>query len=256
LEGPTEALPALLDGEAAEVDGEAEAVHADNSASATSAGPGSTARRRIPDGPAVEDRQPGGDAIVDAEADAAKSLAEGVDEEGDDAGDYGRQQSCYTCKARFVERHHFYSHLCPACSTMNFRKRQQVCDMNNRVCLVTGARVKIGFQTALKLLRMGARVIATTRFPEDARLRYAAESDAEDWMERLELRGVDFRFLGAVERLCADIVGREAWLDVIVNNACQTIRRPAGYYQHLLEGEAKDLVPTPQGWCPSPMPRL
>eukprot|EP00932_Pfiesteria_piscicida_P021183 SRR837773.7982.p1 GENE.SRR837773.7982~~SRR837773.7982.p1 ORF type:complete len:392 (-),score=43.84 SRR837773.7982:44-1117(-) len=85
---------------------------------------------------------------------------------------------------------------------------------------------------------MGARVIATTRFPEDARRRYAAESDAEQWMDRLQLRGVDFRFLGAVERLCDDLLSSESWLDVIVNNACQTVRRPAGYYRHLLEVEA------------------
>jgi len=98
--------------------------------------------------------------------------------------------------------------------------------------------MKIGFQTALKLLRMGARVIATTRFPQDARQRYAAEHDANQWQGRLEIHGVDFRFLGAVEAFCTSLCEHEEWLDIVVNNACQTIRRPAGYYRHLLEVEA------------------
>lgn len=171
---------------------------------------------RIPDGPVDVD-------IEDAET--------------DDAEEYARQQACYTCKVRFCKRHHFYSHLCPPCSALNWNKRKQSCDMAGRVCLVTGARVKIGFQTALKLLRMGARVIATTRFPQDAAQRFSAETDAREWSNRLELCGVDFRFLGAVERLCDELHERLPHLDVIINNACQTIRRPACYYQHLRDVE-------------------
>eukprot|EP00971_Amphidinium_carterae_P070032 1385692-Amphidinium_carterae.1 len=71
--------------------------------------------------------------------------------------------------------------------------------MQGRACLVTGARVKIGFETALKLLRMGARVIATTRFPADAMRRYQREHDAHVWAHRLVVVGVDFRFLGSVQ---------------------------------------------------------
>lgn len=150
---------------------------------------------------------------------------------------YSRQQACYTCKVRFSERHHFYSHLCPVCAELNFSKRNQHVDLSGRVCLITGARVKIGFQTALKLLRMGARVIATTRFPADAQSRYLAESDSSEWIGRLTVLGADFRFLGGVEALCDELSRRESCLDIIINNACQTIRRPAAYYAHLVEGE-------------------
>ena len=87
---------------------------------------------------------------------------------GDDGEqEYCRQQACYICKVRFSERHHFYSHLCPVCSALNFEKRHQARDLFGRTCLVTGARVKIGFQVATKLLRMGARVLATSRFPQE-----------------------------------------------------------------------------------------
>ena len=40
------------------------------------------------------------------------------------------------------------------------------------ICLVTGGRVRIGYQICLKLLRAGATVITTTRWPTDAVLRY------------------------------------------------------------------------------------
>ena len=174
--------------------------------------------QRIPDGPA------------ESETPELKEVA-------DDSTAYERQQACYICKVRFSERHHFYSHLCPVCAVFNFEKRHQSKDMTGRICLVTGGRVKIGFQVAVKFLRMGARVLITSRFPQDAQRRFAAEADAPRWMERLSVLGADFRFLGGVEAMCRELLEREAYLDVIVNNACQTIRRPAAYYAHLLEGE-------------------
>lgn len=182
----------------------------------------STDALRVPDGPAKGNGDDGADVAPDEEASAR----------------YERQQACYICRARFTERHHFYAALCPPCASLNFAKRSQARDLAGRVCIVTGARVKIGFETALKLLRMGARVIVTSRFPGDAARRYWAEPDAQEWRHRVEFWGVDFRFLGHVERFCDCLSQRLEWLDILVNNACQTIRRPAGYYRSLLEGEA------------------
>lgn len=206
---------------------------------------GRRALPRIPDGP-VPDRPGAAEQTRAIEAGAAENSGDdgGAEPRGgrtapEGAAQYERQQACYICKARFSEVHHFYSHLCPQCAALNFSKRHSAADMTGRVCLVTGARVKIGFATCLKLLRMGARVIATTRFPADAARRYRAESDSAEWSDRLAIRGVDFRFLGAVEAFCKDLLGTEPWLDVLVNNACQTVRRPAAYYQHLLEFEAQ-----------------
>jgi hypothetical protein len=116
-----------------------------------------------------------------------------------------RAVACYCCKAPFSELHHFYAALCPACASLNFAKREQTADLRGRGALVTGARVKIGFRVALKLLRAGATVIATSRFPADAAARYASEPDAEQWRDRLRVVGCDFRDLGAVEALCAAV---------------------------------------------------
>ena len=146
-------------------------------------------------------------------------------------------RSCYICKRRFQDLHHFYDSLCPSCARMNWKKRLQICDMTNKICLVTGGRVKIGFQCCLKLLRCGATVIATSRFPCDTAKRFAAQSDYTEWRDRIHVYGLDLRDLAYVEAFCDMTMQRYSHLDVIVNNACQTIRRPRAYYSHLIHDE-------------------
>ena len=148
-------------------------------------------------------------------------------------------RQCYVCKCRFRRLHHFYASLCPECAELNWEKRRQTADLSGRVALVTGARVKIGYRIALKLLRCGAAVVATTRFPVDARQRFEREPDAGDWLDRLTVVAMDLRDLPGLERLCAHLSSALPRLDIIVNNACQTVRRPPAYYRHLLEAEAR-----------------
>ena len=104
---------------------------------------------------------------------------------------------------------------------------------------MTGARVKIGYRIALKLLRCGAAVVATTRFPVDCARRFMLEPDAGEWRERLTVVAMDLRDLPGLERLCARLAATLPRLDAIVNNACQTVRRPPAYYRHLLRAEAE-----------------
>ena len=145
---------------------------------------------------------------------------------------------CYICKAKFSDLHHFYDQMCPACAELNFRKRTELADLSGRVALITGGRVKIGYQASLKLLRSGARVVVTTRFPRDAAVRYSREADFEAWRDRLELFGLDLRHTPSVEAFCRHMLTTSDRLDFIVNNACQTVRRPPEYYAHMMEGEA------------------
>src|SRR5207237_10117076 len=93
---------------------------------------------------------------------------------------------CYVCKEHYSVIHHFYDQMCPACAEFNFNKRTELADLNGRVALLTGGRVKIGYQAGLKLLRAGARLIVTTRFPRDSAKRYAQEPDFAQWRHRLE----------------------------------------------------------------------
>ncbi len=148
-------------------------------------------------------------------------------------------RNCYVCKAKYTTLHHFYDHLCVECGELNLRRREQTCDLSGRTALITGARVKIGYQAAIKLLRAGARVLVTTRFPNDAARRYAAEEDFSVWGHRLAIHGLDLRHTPSVQLFCRELLEHEPRLDFIINNACQTVRRPAGFYAHLMEAERK-----------------
>ena len=149
---------------------------------------------------------------------------------------------CYVCKREFHELHHFYDQLCAPCAEENYRKRDQSADLRGRVALVTGARVKIGFQAAVKLLRAGADVIVATRFPRDAARRFAREPDAMEWTERLNVYGIDLRHTPSVELFARHLLATQTRLDAIINNACQTVRRPAGWYDHVVVGEDEPSV--------------
>ena len=148
-------------------------------------------------------------------------------------------RNCYICKRDYRELHHFYDSLCPACAELNWAKRRQTCDLSGRVALVSGGRVKIGYQAAVMLLRAGARVIVTTRFPRDAVARFLGESDAPEWRDRLAVYGLDLRHTPSVERFASHLLATVDRLDFLLNNACQTVRRPAGFYAHLLAAERR-----------------
>jgi len=155
-------------------------------------------------------------------------------------------RACYVCKTRCTRMHAFYDQMCGDCGDFNYRKRTQSADLRGRVALITGARVKIGYQAAILLLRAGARVLVTTRFPRDAALRYAREKDFEEFRERLQIYGLDLRHSPSVEAFAETLGEREPRLDFVLHNACQTVRRPAGFYQHLMDGELGPLSRLPE----------
>ena len=154
-------------------------------------------------------------------------------------------QHCYVCKARYREIHHFYDQLCPDCATLNYAKRHELADMSGMVVLLTGGRVKIGYQAGIKLLRSGAELVVATRFPRDAARRYASEPDFAEWGHRLEVFGLDLRHTPSVEAFCGHLLRTRTRLDAIVNNACQTVRRPPGFYEHMIDHETAALGSLP-----------
>jgi NAD(P)-dependent dehydrogenase (short-subunit alcohol dehydrogenase family) len=146
---------------------------------------------------------------------------------------------CYVCKEEFRKLHFFYDTMCGACADFNYAKRTQRAPLSGKIALITGARVKIGYQASLMLLRSGAEVIATTRFPKDATLRYMREPDFAEWSHRLHLHGLDLRHAPSVELFARHLEQTHPRLDILINNAAQTVRRPPGFYAHLLEGELR-----------------
>ncbi len=158
-------------------------------------------------------------------------------------------RECYVCKNSFDILHHFYDTMCPDCGEFNYAKRFQTADLTGQVALVTGSRLKIGYHITLMMLRAGAMVIATTRFPVDSALRFSKEPDFSEWGDRLHIHGLDLRHIPSVEIFCNYIEQRYDRLDILINNAAQTVRRPSGFYQHLMENESlawKDISPAAQ----------
>ncbi len=167
-------------------------------------------------------------------------------EEAEDQLRLQQERSCYVCKQPFAKVHRYYDSMCEPCGDFNYAKREQSADLRGHYALVTGARVKIGYQASLKLLRAGAHVIVTTRFPVDAADRYSGEEDFPAFRERLQIHGLDLRHTPSVELFTRFLAERLPRLDYILNNACQTVRRPAGFFQHLLAREAEDVCSLPR----------
>ena len=146
-------------------------------------------------------------------------------------------RNCYVCKIVYTKLHHFYDTMCTECGDFNYAKRFQSADLTGQVAVVTGSRLKIGYHITLMLLRSGATVVATTRFPVDSALRFSQEDDFSKWGNRLKIHGLDLRHIPSVEIFCNFIEQKYERLDILINNAAQTVRRPAGFFHHLMGNE-------------------
>jgi len=159
------------------------------------------------------------------------------------AGELLKPRGCYICKQDFTLVDAFYHWLCPTCAAYSHTKRDQRTDLTGKRALLTGGRAKIGMYIALRLLRDGAHTTITTRFPRDAIRRFSAMEDSADWLHRLKIVGIDLRDPTQVIAL-ADDVAADGPLDILINNACQTVRRSPGAYSQLVELES---APLPEG---------
>ncbi len=176
---------------------------------------------------------------------APKLLLEIPKGENDTQNELESPRNCYVCKAVFTKLHHFYDTMCTDCGDLNYAKRFQTADLTGQVAVVTGSRLKIGYHITLILLRSGASVVATTRFPVDSALRFSKEPDFKEWGHRLKIHGLDLRHIPSVEIFCNFIEQQYSRLDILINNAAQTVRRPAGFYQHLMEYEETPITELP-----------
>ncbi|MBC7384890.1 MAG: SDR family oxidoreductase [Cryobacterium sp.] len=160
-------------------------------------------------------------------------------------GHLQRPRECYVCKTAFTQVHFFYDSMCPTCAPFNYEKRFQTASLQGRVAIITGARLKIGYQAALMLLRAGARVLVTTRFPHDAAIRFSREKDYADFADRIQVHGLDLRHSPSVEAFTQWVNQTYDRLDILINNAAQTVRRPPGFYSHLMEIESSPVTALP-----------
>ncbi|XDD50717.1 SDR family NAD(P)-dependent oxidoreductase [Leptospira sp. WS92.C1] len=155
-------------------------------------------------------------------------------------------RNCYVCKKEYTRLHFFYDSMCTECGELNYKKRFQTASLHGQVALITGSRLKIGYQSTLMLLKAGATVIATTRFPVDAALRFSKEEDYAAWCDRLQIFGLDLRHTPSVELFASYIEQTVDRLDILINNAAQTVRRPPGFYAHLMQSELLEFHDLPK----------
>ena len=203
------------------------------------------------------------DAIARADRDVVAATATGAADRIDDetrgipittattaptAGTLIKARACYICKQPYTVVDAFYHQLCPTCAAMSHVKRNARTDLSGKRALLTGGRAKIGMYIALRLLRDGAHTTITTRFPRDAVRRFSSLPDAPEWIDRLKIVGIDLRDPAQVIGLAEDVAAAGA-LDILINNATQTVRRSPGAYQPLVDAE---LAPLPNG----PLPEL
>jgi NAD(P)-dependent dehydrogenase (short-subunit alcohol dehydrogenase family) len=164
------------------------------------------------------------------------------------AGTLQKSRPCYICKQHYTQVDAFYHQLCPSCALINHAKRDARTDLTGKTALLTGGRAKIGMYIALRLLRDGAHTTITTRFPRDAVRRFASLPDSGDWLHRLRVVGIDLRDPAQVIAL-TDAMIAAGPLDILINNAAQTVRRSPGSYAPLADAESS---PLPDG----PLPEL
>ncbi|KAM7207796.1 3-oxoacyl-reductase 4 [Naviculisporaceae sp. PSN 640] len=143
-----------------------------------------------------------------------------------------RQKVCYICRFVLKDPHPVYKSMCRPCGAFNYAgnaiSSPNSLKLAGKIALVTGARVNLGYRTALRLLRCGARVIATTRYPNDAAVRYSQEPDFEEWKDRLKVIGADFRTARDAFGLVKAVqIALKEWgvdkLHILINNAAQTL---------------------------------
>jgi NAD(P)-dependent dehydrogenase (short-subunit alcohol dehydrogenase family) len=202
-------------------------------------------------------------AVAEADAKVVAATATGAPDRIDDetrgipistattalsAGTLLKPRACYICKRPYTIVDSFYHQLCPDCAAKSHAKRDARTDLAGRRALLTGGRAKIGMYIALRLLRDGAHTTITTRFPRDAVRRFSSLPDSAEWIDRLRIVGIDLRDPAQVIGLAEEVASHGS-LDILINNATQTVRRSPGAYQPLVDAE---LAPLPGG----PLPEL
>lgn len=146
-------------------------------------------------------------------------------------------KNCYCCNQSYQYAHSFYTRLCPRCAEENYEKRFEEADLTGRNVILTGGRVKVGWATALKLLRNGANLVLTTRFPALALELMQQEADYENWKDRFWIYGLDLRNLKAIQEFIDFYTSHFDTLDILINNAAQTIKYPDEYYLPVIQRE-------------------
>ena len=148
---------------------------------------------------------------------------------------------CLMCRKRNID----YYGICPECREFSDSKRSETVDLSGMTAVITGGRIKIGYAVCLRLLRQGARVIAVTRYPKSALEQYMKEPDFRDFSGRLSVIGFDLMRIDRISEL-ADCIRdiSDGRVDILVNNAAQTVKKSKDYYAAAIAHESELTIET------------
>lgn len=146
---------------------------------------------------------------------------------------------CYVCKRKGRDVSGFYDSMCPTCGEMNhnWRYRYKHVNLNGKVAIVTGCRIKIGFEITRMLLKSGCIVLGTTRFPGDARSRFQNTDLTEREKDMLQIMQLDLRSSEQISSFTSAVKFKFPKIDILINNAAQTIKRDDSFYSYEREKE-------------------
>lgn len=147
-----------------------------------------------------------------------------------------RSKKCYMCNSVGCS-----DSLCGQCHSLNGDMKKVSCDLKGKYAIVTGGRIKIGYETAVRLLRDECFVIVTTRFPANAVERFSKEKDFSVWKHKLKIARLDLQDMRSINEFLEYVHQNIPHLDILINNAAQTISRPFQYYASLISDEMKHL---------------
>lgn len=190
-----------------------------------------------------EDRRRTEDAGIRQRRGGTAPTPPGQREAGETIHELHASRRCYVCKENYKRLHFFYDRLCPDCAAVSYVRRMERVDLTGCQAIVTGGRIKIGHEVALRLLRWGARVLVTSRFPRDTIRRFAGQPDFSEFSERLQVHALDLRSVPDVEVFARHVVHTYSRVDILINNAAQTVRRPQAFFAALAAEEARPLAP-------------
>ena len=140
---------------------------------------------------------------------------------------------CYQCSKQFRSVHGVYIKCCTRCGDKNYQNLQ-IRDnkaLHGKVAFLTGGRTKLGYQTALRLLRLDCQVVITTRSPGNAINNYQQEFDYNMWSHNLYVYDKPIDLNKCAEQNEDQLVDLRDFikskfnkLDILINLAAQTIR--------------------------------
>eukprot|EP01080_Neovahlkampfia_damariscottae_P006190 gene6190-10197_t len=154
-----------------------------------------------------------------------------------------RVVKCYLCsKYRYLPPDSENPGMCCECFSMNQKMRKTTKDLSGKIAIVTGGRIKVGFATAMMLLRANAKVVVTSRFVKDTLQRFEKEPDFKKYRKNLEVYPLDMKSLEHVMEFTKYINLKFPRIHILINNAAQTVRKPLGYYNEVIAKDQKLLL--------------